>query len=63
MTQSIYRERVRELVVGVATASVAALALYALGLSEVIWAPFFFVAAASSRRARCFGLRRGSAGL
>ena len=41
-----------ELAVGVPAAAVAALALAAAGLSEVSWAPFFLVAAASGRQRR-----------
>ena len=55
------RDNWRRLVAGMAIATVAALALGAIGLSEVSWAPFFAVAAGSGRRSGGFHLARRGA--
>jgi hypothetical protein len=55
------REKWIELVVALAIATAAAVALWAVGLAEVIWVPYFFVAVESARRPRCLPrLRMGA---
>ena len=55
------RKSWRELVVELGTATVLAGGLWAVGLSEVMWAPFYFAAVESGRRGGWLSLpRRGA---
>ena len=59
MARLLDRGRWLELLLGFGVASAAAASLWAAGLSEVLWVPYFFVAAASGRRSGCVRLLRG----
>jgi hypothetical protein len=59
MARLLNRDRWLELLLGVVVASAAAAFLWAAGLSEVLWVPYFLVAAASGRPGGCVKLLRG----
>ncbi|MDQ4082505.1 MAG: hypothetical protein M3123_06415 [Actinomycetota bacterium] len=48
----------REFVVGLGAATVAAAAFWAVGLSEVMWAPYYLAAVESGRRSGSLSLPR-----
>ena len=50
VTKSRARAPWREFVLGMGTATVAAIGLWAIGLEETTWAPFFFLAAGTYGR-------------
>lgn len=58
MTRLAHRDKWIELGVGAGLATTAALALWAIGLAELIWIPYFFVGALWGKLTGCVKLVR-----